>query len=161
MTPQELPLRDIHLPNGVSAWPPAPGWWLLLVILVMIAILIWALREQRRRQALRKRALAELRGIEQAFARHGDAQRLAGDCSVLLRRVAISRFPRHEVAGLTGQAWLAFLNQSSQTQPFADTLDQALLQAPYQAQTEAEIHPQTLLAACRQWLQQLPPGGRS
>ena len=28
---QNLPeLRDIHLPEGVSAFPPAYGWWVIL-----------------------------------------------------------------------------------------------------------------------------------
>ena len=27
-------LADIHLPIEISYWPPAPGWWLLSLILI-------------------------------------------------------------------------------------------------------------------------------
>lgn len=152
----ELPLRDIHLPAGVSGWPPAPGWWLLLALLIMIGMAVWAVRHKRQRRRLRKRAMAELQRIEQAFAEHQNAQRLAGDCSVLLRRVCISRYPRHEVAGLTGRAWLEFLNRHGKTSPFDDEAAAVLLQAPYQKDFSG--NPQALLDACRNWLQQLQGG---
>ena len=36
MDSQELlnQLADIRLPNEIGLWPPAPGWWVLLVILL-------------------------------------------------------------------------------------------------------------------------------
>ena len=151
---QELPLRDIHLPDGVSWWPLAPGWWLLLVISVMIGMVIWALRLNKQRQLLRQQALRELAQIEAAFGRHQNIQQLASDCSVLLRRVCISRFARGEVAGLTGEAWLQFLNQHSKTALFKDEVAAALLYAPYQKGADFNSH--TLLSTCRAWLEQLP-----
>ncbi|MGB5726303.1 MAG: DUF4381 domain-containing protein, partial [Thiogranum sp.] len=48
----ELPLRDIHLPDPLSWWPPAPGWWLLLTLLVAIALLGGYLLHRYRRNAL-------------------------------------------------------------------------------------------------------------
>jgi hypothetical protein len=33
MNPDPLAqLRDIHLPEPVSWWPPAPGWWGLALV---------------------------------------------------------------------------------------------------------------------------------
>jgi len=52
----ELPLRDIHLPAPLSWWPPAPGWWLLLTLLVAIALLGGYLLHRYRRNALQRAA---------------------------------------------------------------------------------------------------------
>ena len=35
-------LRDIHLPEPISWWPPAPGWWILAV--ASCALLAWILK---------------------------------------------------------------------------------------------------------------------
>lgn len=37
---QNLPeLRDIHLPEGVSAFPPAYGWWVILGGILLLLLL--------------------------------------------------------------------------------------------------------------------------
>ena len=35
MDPKQIPLRDLHLPEVVGWWPLAPGWWVLLAMLVI------------------------------------------------------------------------------------------------------------------------------
>lgn len=40
-------LRDIHLPEAVHWWPPAPGWW--IVTTLVLALLIWLGRYLQRR----------------------------------------------------------------------------------------------------------------
>ena len=34
MDPDQLPLRDLHLPEAVGWWPLAPGWWVLIALAI-------------------------------------------------------------------------------------------------------------------------------
>ncbi len=151
---QTLPLRDIHLPEAVSGWPPAMGWWLLLALLLLLPVVVWTVRKFMARQQLRQQALAELNKIETRFQQHQNSQQLVSDISILLRRICISRFPCHDVAGLHGEAWIDFLN--SQTNSFDAEKSQALINGPYQKQ--CHIHSLPLINASRDWIKQLQPG---
>lgn len=157
MNPDLSQLRDIHLPPPVSWWPPAPGWWLLLgASVLLLAVIFWWLQRRRnnrwRRQALRE--LADLRGLSSG------AQAGVVALSVLLRRVALNRFPRHEVAALNGDAWLAFLDRTLGTgNAFASGSGRLLATAPY-AQN-AQIESQAVLALfdlSERWIKKLPSG---
>ena len=55
-------LRDIHLPEAVALWPPAPGWWLLIVVLLISCLGIGVFLRLRRR-SLKRAALLELDGV--------------------------------------------------------------------------------------------------
>jgi len=150
MTPPEFPLRDIHLPAEIGWWPLAPGWWLLLGLLILSAfLLLLALRfrQRRRLQRLALRQLDELSslsGIE-----------LAKALSRLFRQAAISHFPRQESAGLSGQSWLEFLDRPFKDRPFSEGVGQCLSEAPYRR--SVQIDGVALIALCRQWLKKLPP----
>jgi len=150
----ELSLRDIHLPDPVSWWPPAIGWWLLLALLILLSLLIWGIRKLMARRQLRKMALAELTGIESHFGLHQNSQQLVSEVSVLLRRICISRFPRNNIAGLNGEAWIQFLN--SQANSFDAETSHALINGPFQRQ--CDINSQALINASRHWIKQLQPG---
>jgi hypothetical protein len=43
MEPFAYQLRDIHGPDPVSWWPPAPGWWLLALGTILCLWLLWRL----------------------------------------------------------------------------------------------------------------------
>lgn len=152
--PPALPLRDIHLPAAVGWWPPAPGWWLLLGLLLILGLALLALRRFRRRRRLRRLALRQLSALEQLPGRE-----LATRLSRLLRQAAISHYPRHEAAGLSGAAWLAFLDRPFKDRPFSTGVGRCLADAPYRPAVEVESA--ALLALCRRWLQKLPPQPRS
>jgi len=153
MKPDLSQLHDIHLPAAVSWWPPAPGWWVVLVLVLFAAGLVYMLYARRRRNRWRAKALAEL-----ARLRDAAPERLLRDLSVLLRRVAISRFPRHDVAALTGEAWLAFLDRSlGDAEAFQSGAGRVLLSGPYASNVEVDTA--SLLALCERWIKQLPTKG--
>ena len=101
-------LRDIHAPDPPAFWPPAPGWIAIacLVIAGAVAGMIVAARWWRRGRPSRE-ALAGLRSLR---ARHGAGapnREIAMELSMLVRRFALARHPREEVAGLVGERWIA------------------------------------------------------
>ncbi|MCP5141427.1 MAG: DUF4381 domain-containing protein [Gammaproteobacteria bacterium] len=150
----DLPLRDIHLPPDIGWWPLAPGWWLLaLLVIVLIGLLIWWLRRPSPRKPVQA-ARAELKRLDADFQVHHDPQRLAQALSTLLRRAAISLFPRAEVAGLTGDAWLAWLDEAAGLAPaegFSAGPGRYLRDAQYRAASD-DVDGLALLALASTWL---------
>jgi hypothetical protein len=83
---------------------------------------------------------------------------LLPELSMLLRRVAISRFPRHDVASLTGDAWLAFLDRAlGDGAAFQSGAGRILLNGPYADKVDADA--ESLLVLCERWIKRLPARG--
>ena len=146
-----LPLRDIVLPTRIGWWPPAPGWWLVLIlVLTLVGLAVYVGRRYRRRQRIVKPARQLLMQIERRFARHGDSRQLLQELSTLLRQVALSQSPREQVAGLVGEAWLQWLDQGLEDQPFSTGVGRALADQAYRPAVEISAEP--LLELCDRWL---------
>lgn len=141
MNPAELPLRDLHLPEPAGLWPLAPGWWVLIGL--VLAALAWLAIRAVRAWALnapRRRALRALDVCVAEYGRHGDALRLGADLSRLLRRAMLAYAPRAEVAGLTGEDWLAWLDRGLERPQFVAGDGRPLVEWPYRRPAEgAEI----------------------
>jgi hypothetical protein len=151
MNPAELPLRDIHVPAPPAWWPPAPGWWILCGILVAGAAAFWWWWRRRRRAATAAQiALRELARLRAAAPQIGAAT-LARELSVLMRRAAISFYPRAEAAAITGEAWLQFLDRPLEGNPFSKGPGRLLAELPYRpGAAAAETGP--LLDLCERWI---------
>ena len=144
-------LKDIHLPEIIGWWPPAIGWWLLLVLsLVLLLLVLLAIRKRRERLAPYRAAMKEFDRITVDYRTHNDSIKLSQQLSILLRRIAISLMPRSEVAGLTGEMWLAYLDKLSGKTILCSDTGRQLLQAPYR--TGVAVDGDALLATCRQWI---------
>lgn len=148
-----LQLRDIHLPDAPPFWPPAPGWWLLAA--VSIALLIWASSVALRRYRIHRRrrsVLAALAKIEEGFASDRSPEQLA-NISALLRRLALMCYPREQVAALSGNAWLRFLDKSGGDGRFTDGPGRVLASGPYQRSLPPDLDSAGLAALVRDWVQ--------
>jgi len=143
-------LRDIREPAAPGFWPPAPGWWLLAALLLAALILLgWIARRRRKRQRPIRRALEELESWRTHAADRSDTE-AASELAQLLKRAALARYPRATVARLSGDAWLAFLNHSGDTDRFSQGAGRALGDLRYAPVLEFEA--EALAALTRAWL---------
>ena len=132
MDPTQLALRDLHLPEAIGWWPLAPGWWLLIALAVLG--LGWLLlRAWRKRQfnAARRYAIRALAAVEAEYRENHNPVALGHQVSSLLRRAMLAYAPRHEVAGLTGESWLEWLDRGLPVPYFHTEGGKSLLQLPY------------------------------
>ena len=141
-------LRDIHLPAPVSWWPPAPGWfWLTGIILVAVGIGLYNL--YRHRNTPLQHALNLIESIQQTHEQQRNPDNLV-TISTLVRRIALQRFPREDVANLYGNAWLAFLDNTGKTNAFTQGPGRCLAEGPYQMRPQVNW-PQ-LFVCIKQWI---------
>lgn len=163
MNPEQLPLRDLHLPDAVGWWPPAPGWWLLVAILLTaLGRYLWRAWRAWRLSAARRAALSEYARLSRQYASDGDARALARGLSSLLRRVMLAYAPRHTVAGLTGTEWLSFLDRGLSQSPFTKGPGRHLAWLPYLGRTAApDADIDALLRIVRERLQTPLPEERA
>ncbi|GAB4352700.1 MAG: hypothetical protein Kow006_17420 [Gammaproteobacteria bacterium] len=143
-------MRELHLPEPIGWWPPAPGWWLLLLLTLSMGMGAWLV--WRRRTALRRAAMNRLWQIRAAYREHRDGKLLLRELSVLLRRVALGRSARYEVAGLTGEAWLGYLDSAGGGTEFRHGEGRAFAVKPYSSGAVAAEEADRLLALVERWI---------
>jgi hypothetical protein len=162
MPAESLPLRDIHLPEPVSWWPPAPGWWLLLMLGAITIAGIVLFKQIRKRRLLKRTALAELDSIRKQYDDNHDRVQLVKALSALMRRASISFYQRVDSASLTGAAWLQHLDNTAQRKDFEKGSGKILATAPYlPADSQVDVDFDDLLSLCEDWLSNQPVKGES
>ena len=140
MNPEDLPLRDLHLPADIGWWPLAPGWWLLAGLLVLALLyLVYRLWRSWSRAAPRRAALAEFRQLRDQFDRDNNLVSFVNGISTLLRRAMLSCQPRRDIAGVVGEEWLRILDRGMKRPGFQDGIGRCLADLPYRA--EAALQP--------------------
>ena len=158
-------LRDIHLPSMLSWWPPAIGWWFLLVLLIAagLVILQFCRRGHDKPVMSKDAAFDELEKLSVDFSGNGDTHGLLTGLSALLRRTAMTLDSRREVAALTGESWLKWLDEKAGRQLFTDGSGRLLADMHYRP--NAKVDADAVLEVCREWLtavfEQSPPQNRA
>jgi len=112
-------LFDIVVPPPVPWWPPAPGWFVLGgVLLVLVFWGAWRAWRRWRAAAYRRAALAEWRQLKTHAADPGHREAALRQLPELVKRTALAAFPREAVASLSGTEWLRFLDRTGHTDAF-------------------------------------------
>jgi len=132
MDPEQIPLRDLHLPEAIGWWPLAPGWWVVIALLAVgVGFLLRLYLRTYARGAARRHALQKLKDLTADFEQHHNAVVFSSNLSGLLRRTMLAYAPREEVAGLTGDEWLAWLDRDLDQPRFRNETGRKLLEMPY------------------------------
>ncbi|MFT6986489.1 MAG: hypothetical protein ACJAT7_002325 [Psychromonas sp.] len=101
-------LHDIITPSAPSFWPPAPLYWLLLIIsIVLITGAIYLYKRVKSERQKYQMALSKLQQLKDEGA---DFIAL----NKLVKGVALLYFPRQQVASLHGEQWFDFLHTYSE-----------------------------------------------
>jgi hypothetical protein len=91
-------LHDFYQPPPPSWTPQTVGWYVVFALLFVLAIwAAWRILASWRRNRYRREALRELEHTE------------VSAIPVLLKRTALAAWPREQVASLSGEPWLQFL----------------------------------------------------
>jgi hypothetical protein len=149
-------LHDIMAPPPVPWWPPAAGWyWLLgfLCVAVAIAIVRFIIHCQRNRY--RREALAECDRFQSQLASAELRTKALAGIAEVLKRTALSAYPRERVASLTGPAWLAFLDRTARMQGFASGSGALLENSAYGCVAPAQLdeaQAQEAASLVRRWI---------
>jgi hypothetical protein len=141
-------LRDIHYPPAIKIWPLAVGWYVVIAFFLCALVAIFYRRfRQYKRDQLKRMVLKQ---IEELHEKRGMGKNISEELSKLLKRAALARYPRHEVAGLFGEDWLLFLDKTSTTTDFSKGLGRLLLVYPYQ-KTQQDL-PDPLFHLIQNWV---------
>jgi len=130
---------------------------MLIASLLLIIAVIFILRKIYLGKQLKRDITAELENIKQQFQKTQNKSQLAKSLSILLRRASISYYPETNIAGLTGEHWLAYLDKTnvklSKKISFKSNAGKILLSAPYLPDnTKLDFDAQSLIYLCESWL---------
>ncbi|MCU7938128.1 MAG: DUF4381 domain-containing protein [gamma proteobacterium symbiont of Bathyaustriella thionipta] len=155
-------LADIQLPEAITLWPLAPGWWWLLGLFILISLVIiyFIKRKPPIKTATVKQFKSQAMKEFHAIKKHYEAQlndkeathETVKNLSIFLRRYALSLYTREQVASLTDQQWLKLLDKtynsqfkknadSNENNPlFSEKYAHLLTHAPYQPASQIIDH---------------------
>lgn len=120
-------LKDLHLPTEVPLFPLAIGWYLIAAILVLAIIGFIYYRICQRKRLTKILAIEQLiTELESNHTQLIDAEIIA-QASILLKRIAMTKFPTQKPEYLTGMAWLQFLDKTGKTTEFSTGVGKCLI----------------------------------
>lgn len=133
-------LRDIHMPDAISIWPLAPGWYLLAGLMLLLLVSLYSYYHYwKKHKRYRKQALKHLSCIY----REQDQTAFLHAVAELIKHTAL----QHDqgVAKLNGEQWQQYLAQAMPT-------DVATILAVARYQQQPVFDKAAIYQATQQWI---------
>lgn len=146
-------LHDVVAPAPVS-WAPQTVGWAVLAAALVVLLVWWGWRAWRRALANRYRKVA-LAEVERVLRDDPSSGRAAlGAINEILKRTALTAWPRTEVASLAGEDWLEFLDATAGGEHFREGPGRALADQVYApgVLSADEDERRAFLEAVRRWI---------
>lgn len=147
-------LKALHLPEPVSSWPLAPGWWILLLLLILGAFwLIKTVVAYIRKNAYRRVAHQQLQLIYRQYLVEKSDRQLLHSLNKLLKSTAINQYSDQYCSPLYGSDWAVFLGSCVKASRQLDWQIFLLLEQSYARQVSvSEQQRSALYQATKLWI---------
>lgn len=100
-------LQDIHTPTAIHNWPIAYGYWICLVLFILIiGGIVWLLKRKQQRNKIKHEALVVLEYFDKQSPQYSN------DINSLLKRVVLQYVARTHIAKIDDAIWFTWLDQS-------------------------------------------------
>ncbi len=122
-------IQDIITPEDVAFWPPQPGWYIiLLVLLIIVGIFIAVRMRHKKRNAYRGQGILAL----EALKNKGVSASNILEVNSILKACALQAYNREDIAILSGEKWVVFLNKKAKSVNFNGAFKTILSSGPYE-----------------------------
>lgn len=140
---------EVVSPESISLLPQTAGWaWLGALLLIWLLRYSWRRLRRWYHNRYRREAAARL----QQLATTGSHETWLIELNKLLKLTALAAFPREQVARLSGQEWVTFLNRHCSAPPFSTAQGSLLAVEAYRSALLEDTIRQQLLAASLNWI---------
>ena len=147
-------IDEIILPEVISWWPSAPGWKVLgLILLAWLVLRVVRLARRWWRNRYRREALRQLKQLQQQAG--SKALDVVASLPYYIKVTALQAYPRAEVASLSGENWLAFLDAQYSGPSFAEGTGRKLLAVSYLPREQWQLDDKEsgrLIQMAQQWI---------
>lgn len=137
---------ELVAPAAISWWPQTPGWAVVGAVVLALGLRFsWRRLQHWWRNRYRAEALAELNGLPHSAD-------LIARSNGLLKRVSLVAYPRTQVASLSGQQWVEYLNSCVPSPLFDGGCAELLAQGSYRQLDADAAALAELQQACARWI---------
>ncbi|MDG2047034.1 MAG: DUF4381 domain-containing protein [Halioglobus sp.] len=140
---------EVASPDAISWLPQTTGWaWVGAALLGLSLRYGWKRLRHWHHNRYRREAAARLKTV----AMNANEEAWLIELNKILKLTALAAFPRQQVANLSGERWVHFLNGYCTRPPFSKEQCRLLAVGTYSHTTPDANVRQQLLKACLEWV---------